>query len=265
MKAVIVNDTTGPHFGCQLVMEGFRYQLDRVCIELLGTVAKRVKSLKQYPAFVRDADLVLVNGEGSIHHGKRGELIDLAAEYPAVLLNCVYQDNPCRESLRKFLYVSARESLSAQELRRQGIAAEVVPDCILTSPTLNSFHPGRPLSDLGFTDCVSDAGHGVTAMVGLGNARRFLEAISQYRRLCTGRFHGVLAASVLGIPFSAWSSNTHKTRGVMKDMGVEHLFAEERMQAAALVPSVLPDTVTDYVRTAKVAIDRLFERLHGFV
>jgi hypothetical protein len=265
LRVVIVNDTDGPHFGCQLVMAAYREQLDRVGIELLGTVSRRIKSLEGYPDFVRRADLVIVNGEGSIHHGKRGELIEVAARYPAILLNCVYQANPDRAAFRQFRLVAARESLSASEISNQGVSARVVPDVILTSRTLADFRPSSPTRGLGFSDNVVDPTSGFPALVGPGRAREYLEEMSRYRSLCIGRFHTILAAAVLRIPFSAWASNTHKIRGLMMDMGIEHLYGRTRREAAALVPDSFPASVADYVERGRREVDRLFESLPDLV
>ena len=265
MRVAIVNDTSGRHFGCQLVMEAFRDQLGRVGVELLGTVPRRTRLLGDYPEFVRRADLVIVNGEGSIHHGKRSELVELADRYPAILINCVYADNPPRDALRKFRFVAARESLSATQLQRHGVPAAVIPDVMLTSRTLNEFPRPIPVEQLGFSDGVLDPKGGFSAKVGAGNARRYLEEVGRYRSLCTGRFHTVLVASVLQIPFSAWASNTHKIEGLLQDMGVGHLYADSRAAAAALVPDTFDERIEAYVTRGKRKIERLFERLEEFI
>ncbi len=264
MKAAIVNDTTKPHFGCQLVMQTFREQLDRVGIELIGTVPNTTKTFDDIP-FLDRADLVIVNGEGTIHHKKGRHLVELAARYPAVLINCVYQEAPLRPEMKKFKYVAARESLSAAALREHGVPAEVVPDVIFSSKALSSYHRPEPQHDLGFSDNVTDVECGFSAMVGLGQVTDYLDKLSSYKRLCLGRFHSVVAASVLGIPFSAWPSNTHKTEGLMQDMGISHLFAKTQAEAAALAPETLPPEVPAFVREANVKINRMFERLHEFV
>ncbi len=268
MKVVIVNDTDGPHFGCQLVMQSFREQLDRVGIELLGTVPKRVKSLDAYPDFVARADLVIVNGEGSIHHGKRGELIELATRYPAVLVNCVYQDNPARDALTEFRLVTARESRSAAALADHGVRARVIPDVILSSRRLREANRAADPEGLGITDNVVDEGTDpgedsvLLAKVGAGEAGRYLEGLGRYRGLAVGRFHTMLAAASMGIPFAAWPSNTHKIEGALEDMGVPELLAPNREEAARRVPAEFDERIAAYVEDGRRKIDALFEELH---
>lgn len=269
MRVVIVNDTDGPHFGCQLVMESFREQLDRVGIELAGTVSKRVKSIDQYPDVVGNADLVIVNGEGSIHHGRRGELVELAARFPAVLVNCVYQENPPREELKEFRYISARESRSAAELARHGVCADVVPDVLMTNRRLCGFQGKDPLRDIGVTDNVLDEIEGVrgfcSAKPGPGKAMEYLHWMGQHRRLCVGRFHAAIAAAVMGIPFAAFPSNTHKLNGLMEDMGVANLLGDNRDGAMGLIPDECDACIAEYVTQGQQTIDRLFEGLHDLV
>ncbi len=284
MKVVIVNDTAkrfpftrylayAHHFGCQLVMKTFREQLDRVDIELLGTVPKQSTDF----SIAEKADLVIVNGEGSIHHGRRAELINIATQYPCVLINAVYQDNPYREALRQFRYIAVRESDSARELEQQGIKPDIVPDIIFTSSTLNAFKAPAPTRDLGITDSVlspkseslirkfltwKPADERISAFQ---PPKRFLTEIAKHRRLCIGRYHGVIAASVLRIPYSAWASNTHKISGIMTDMGINHLFAEQMEDALDIVPQAFDERIDAYVSRARILINAMFESLHRYV
>ena len=110
MRVYVLNDTAKavptkkPHFGCQLVMETYHEQLERVGIELLGTISGKEKEFDR----LDDADLIVVNGEGSIHHENRNELIDVAERYPCVLLNAVYQENAFRPGLNEFKKIAVR-------------------------------------------------------------------------------------------------------------------------------------------------------------
>jgi len=265
MKVVIINDTTGPHFGCQLVMETYQEQLNRVGIEIMGTIPRAVQSLNEYPDMIKKADLLIVNGEGSIHHGRRMELIELAKDYPAILINCVYQDNPLRESIRYFKYISTRETESANALKAHGIEAEIIPDIMLTSKRINHFKRAKPTKTLGLTDSILDLNSGFSAKVGLGQIDLYLQTLAQYQTLCIGRYHGILAAAILKIPFSAWASNTHKNYGIMKDMGIKNLYAEKQADAIKLVPNDFDEKITRYVEDAKIKIDSLFEKIHQFI
>ncbi len=88
-RVVFVGDTSlrTPHFGCQFVGQSFREQFARAGLDLVASLPTRVESVQNHQRILADADLVVINGEGSIHHGRFQNLIDLAADYPSALVN----------------------------------------------------------------------------------------------------------------------------------------------------------------------------------
>lgn len=81
------------------------------------------------------AGLVLINGEGALHHGRPAvadvvELAKLRGAKPTVLLNTSWFDNPpeLARALAAFAIVSARESASAARIAADGPPLRVVPD-----------------------------------------------------------------------------------------------------------------------------------------
>jgi hypothetical protein len=155
-KVVFVGDTSlrTSHFGCQLVGQTFREQFSRVGLELTASLPTKFEQVSNWKKYLKEASLVVINGEGSIHHGRFQNLIDLSDKYPCVLVNCVYQENPFNEHLKGFKYISTRESLSLQELKKNDVTAEVVPDVLFASTFLRSFVPtSKVVHDVGYTDC----------------------------------------------------------------------------------------------------------------
>jgi hypothetical protein len=86
-------------------------------------------------------DVVLVNGEGTLHHDRPGaqrigklglELKKLGL--PAYLINTVYEANSSTisDGVSAYRNVWVRESLSAAEMANEGISCTVVPDLSLT-------------------------------------------------------------------------------------------------------------------------------------
>ena len=85
-----------------------------------------------------DYDVLIVNGEGSMHHGApsfrlKMEAIERAASLGkrVHLVNSLWQDNPSDfdETLRRLAEVTVREVASARDLEeRHGIAAKVALD-----------------------------------------------------------------------------------------------------------------------------------------
>lgn len=271
-RIALLNDTSlySTHFGCQLVGQAFREQFKRVGLDLVISLPKNDSYLNEYSTTLANVDLVVVNGEGSIHHGRNEHLINVACRYPSVLLNATYEKNPENEALRKFLYITVRESLSAGEVSAQGVVCHIVPDVIFNSSFIKSFPRTTPIHAVGVTDNVLKeyAGkwpfrkkitgdfpaHGMTPA-------EYLSKISSYKRICAGRFHAAVVCSIFNIPFSSWDSNTCKTRGMMEDMGVGHLHFSNRREALNHIPDNLPCHVNDFVQTARIKIETMFDEI----
>lgn len=259
MKVALVNDTLDnrpdAHFGCKLVHETYLEQFERVGIELVQTV----HWLQKHFSIRDDVDLVVVNGEGSIHHRRRPELVNIANTHPAVLINAVWDSNPPYDALRKFKYVAVRESLSQRAIPVQ---ADVVPDIIFASKRLTSFEKGQPVEDIGVSDNVLNQNRGGDGGFSvLAEPDDYLKELTSYKRLCVGRFHTLIAAAVLGIPCSAWPSNTHKNLGLMTDMGVPQHHYETKKEALENVPTELDPKIPEFVKDSKVRIEQMFDRI----
>jgi len=260
MKVTILNDTNGKHFGCELVMQTYHDQLNRVGIEILKTIPMKT------PKFTipKETDLVIVNGEGSLHRGQHSHLVNVANNYPSVLLNTVWQENPNYSALYNFKCITVRESLSYKNLPLGLSNVKIVPDVSFASTFLRNFKKQIANKDLGFTDNVieKNKSDGFSA---LQSAAKFIPGICEYKRLCVGRFHAIVAASVLQIPFSAWPSNTHKIQGMLIDMQIPHLHFSTKDEATDNTPVEFDDQITLYVEQARLKIDQMFENLHNLV
>lgn len=259
-----------PHFGCQLVGQTFREQFSRAGLDLIATLPYNFSQFPGAAENLKEADLLVINGEGSIHHGRYHHLIKLASDYPCALVNCVYQENPVWTELRNFLYISARESLSANEIHSQGVECQVVPDVLFASFLLNSFVCKEAIKDLGITDSAQKTNYQFgpfNLRLRLGRSPKqkmvadYLNFLCQHKRLCIGRFHAAIAASVLGIPFSTWDSNTWKMRGLMQDMGLSHLHFTSREEAMKAVPFEFDPKISYFVEQAKQNIETMFDTL----
>ena len=152
MQALLFNDTSyEQHHGSQLVVRQI-YRLaaaagisiDRACPMRYDWQAdERLK------ADIRRADLCLINGEGTMHDDARqalrlGELAGYCKSHgvPCFLINSVWQRNDrLTELARDFSAIYVRDRLSAQELERAGIAAQVVPDLTLSLDDLPDTGP----------------------------------------------------------------------------------------------------------------------------
>lgn len=259
-KIVLINDTSlfNTHFGCQLVGQTIREQCARVGLTIIASFPLKFDVNLVRP-WLKRADLVIINGEGSIHHGRNTQLLKLANDYPAALINCVFQENGPQQSLRNFRYISARESLSAEEIARQGVNCEVVPDLIFASTLLGSIVAAEPNLSLGITDNVINPLSGFSPKSDL--VYDTLLKFKRCERICAGRFHAAIAAAVMGIPFSTWDSNTWKTYGMMQDIGIEHLHFSNLADAVSSVPSTMDPQVKPFVLSARKRIRLMFNQL----
>ena len=92
-------------------------------------------------------------------------------------------------------------------------------------------------------------------------AADYLRELCFYERLCIGRFHAVVAASVLEIPFSSWDSNTWKTKGLMGDMGVSRLHFSTCNEARKHVPVRFDPQIKDFASEARRRVIEMFDTI----
>jgi hypothetical protein len=256
MKVALINDTSdNGHFGCRLVRQAYDELLAARGAELIGT------QYRKEPidlGLLEAADLVIVNGEGCTHHNNYTWLYDIPgfSDTPAVLLNCVWEANDdFGQALSNFKTVTVRESLSAADmLETSGIVAEVVPDVIFS---MNSRYR-QPRTEPMVTDSSNRSYKGWTHKA---KDPDFLRRLSRSSSVVSGRYHAVCLAAMLEIPFSAYNGNTHKIKGIMKDMGLSHLYAEKAEHAIRLCPEEVQEKATEYARDAKDKVNDLFDRI----
>ena len=248
MKVAIRNDCSRfDHFGCKLVMRQYR----ALCAEYGMEIVKE-----------GEQDLLIVNGEGTLHGGRSNASKLLDVEGPAVLMNTVYHRNPDSwgEKLKKFDFIAVRESFSRVELAKVGIEAVVVPDiCFTWKPTVE-WEGGQGL--VGVQSITGIRPQGIPLVPVTGKAEDFFGELAKYDFCVTGRFHGIVAAAMLGMPFSAFPSNSCKNHGLMVDMGIGSRFSNIPKWHWKGQPT--PASVQHYVSRASDRVRALFERMkHG--
>ena len=129
MKTAVLFNDTRPHFhhGCDRVMSVLEKKLHHRGITVIATSPVRHEWWLDQALLrtIAQADLLIINGEGTLHHGsKHGvNLLRLAhhearSGKPLFLINALYQENPAYwgEQIRLFDGVWARDSWSAKEL-----------------------------------------------------------------------------------------------------------------------------------------------------
>jgi hypothetical protein len=128
-KFVIMNHTNmqGHHFGCARVMSVIEQNIMNRGGQIIGRLdgKQNWQVTSESLALIAKADAVIVNGEGTLHGGRKKAswLVDVA-DHPISkdkelsLINTIYQNNPDSWGTRlaRFDHIYARDSLSAKNL-----------------------------------------------------------------------------------------------------------------------------------------------------
>ena len=154
--AVIMNDTSGRgHHGCDRVSRVLKDQLTArgLTIGAIHRVTQDWTQDADFLAGLHAADVVVINGEGTIHHGREsGEALLRIVDHPdrgdtpVALVNALYQDNPdgWRSYLQKFALLSARDKISAAAMSTQADReVAYVPDLSMAEPVPASTRPRK--------------------------------------------------------------------------------------------------------------------------
>mgnify|MGYP001950457446 CR=1 FL=1 len=160
--AVLLNDTRcDRHHGCDLVVECILATAEKAGIRIVATAPAHCdwQSSSSFTAAFSAADLIIVNGEGTVHHDRPSAryLLNAGVEAqrlgkPSALINTTWYRNGTRfaELAASFDLISVRESTSAMELKQSGLSARIVPDLAL----LTSMPEGATRAGIAYSDCV---------------------------------------------------------------------------------------------------------------
>ncbi|MBE0494583.1 MAG: polysaccharide pyruvyl transferase family protein [Thiomicrospira sp.] len=139
----IINDTSlTNHYGCLLVMENLRGLLEEAGVQVVWAwpVGKDWRKYKRQILNKPKVDLIIVNGEGTIHHSATrkharalsefAEFAKLKLDTPSVLINAtLYKNQPSLyQTLKYYQNVFVRDRESLFELNQNGLHGEYVPD-----------------------------------------------------------------------------------------------------------------------------------------
>lgn len=257
LSVALFNDTGKvAHVGCRGVSLGHDKMLSRLGIEVrqrsfLGDWSDlwrgdRSASLKAFhaselPRLLSEVGAVVVNGEGTIHHGHGLHLLTILAGaqelgLPTFLVNAVFQEcDQFTDVLCKLDDFTVRDARSSAYLKRLGVPHRVVFDSILEAEfdaepahdfsgkiVITDWHPvragdvGAPLLHL-LAELREEAVY--YPLEGAARESDWRHAIADLRTarlVVTGRHHGVCLAGLAGVPFVALGSNTWKIEGLLE-------------------------------------------------
>jgi hypothetical protein len=163
LTATLINDTSSDeHFGCDAVMQAIQRGCDRSGINIIcrHPVGVDWRTVTKTQELMRRSDLVLVNGEGSIHHDNaRARALAAVGRFcrenntRSALINAsFFKLNKSIDGLRQFDLVFTRDEYSRDIAARAGILATTTGDLSFT----HEFDAisGASQGDLCFTDSV---------------------------------------------------------------------------------------------------------------
>lgn len=278
MKIYFANDTSAYHSGswaaCHYIGSELRRAGHTIEIESDRTKIENDQ--------IADADAVIVNGEGTIHHDRRRPihlltLLRLAqslGKYTAIYnASWAAMTNDFDDVLRGLDEFVVREIASHRELvTKHGITPTLRLDAAFWCEVSV---PERPRTlDAVVTDFFSNEFQ-TFVRVGEGRLaeRRFLDMRAQSwqetidiaasaRVIMTGRYHGIYAACKARTPFVAYPGNTHKMQGLLEWSGCPIAVAAspgdilQLSRAASRTPAVF-DRFFDWMEQQPVWSPRL--------
>ena len=232
MKFIILNDTRNYHNGSEAVMK----YIDRNIIESGHTIIQSVSGNTKLPdldeSLFEEADAVLVNGEGTMHHNLGASTYFLLAKLEEAqllgkktcLINSVWQDmtNDYDHVLKALDYFSVREVSSQIELeRKHKVEAHQHLD-------LSYYAPVRKDRYGVFDLVVGQFPYGEQYRPKFARVidifsmdwSKIVNLLTTSNILVTGRHHEMYAACKAKCPFVIMESNTHKNSGLFKSANV---------------------------------------------
>lgn len=259
-RVLVLNDTrrAGAHVGCHTVMSNILHLCAHNGLEVVGTIetTDALDSAKFHEGLV-SADIVLVNGEGTMHHDAPAALALARAVRHArkagrktALINSVWQHNKeLNASLADFDHVAVRDSLSLAECKAAGAADALfapeysllaradAPDvptrsrvghvtpCLVTDsvlqPVSERLYNYAAAQKLPFRYMVTWFWQPEMGRHPISRSGSLtLAELRAAPLVIAGRFHAVCLAMRYGVPFLALPSNTHKVEALLRDAGL---------------------------------------------
>lgn len=260
IKAAIVNDTAGKgHYGCDLVMTRLREELTRAGGTEVWShpVGVDWQPLEQQLLAHPPADVVIVNGEGSIHHSAtrpRARYLPAIGPFAkdrlrarSFLINATICDieQSVADDLNAFDAIFVRDHGSQRALAEYGLASRVVADLTVGARLqLAGARKGIGVTDSVLGEAAADlaklaiqngwnsqvmhdrkrarSGTGLWSRFGLGKRsgdfESFARFLSSHELIVTGRYHTVTMCIATRTPFVALESNTPKISWFLDDV-----------------------------------------------
>lgn len=245
LRVRILGDHSKLHCGCKAVIDSLEQ----------ASWARGWEVVKSY----RPYDILIVNGEGSMHDSRKTFIKKMSVlkkaidkNIPAYLLNTVWQNNSNEfdDTLLKLTGITVREIKSQQDLKNNhNIFANVVIDAsffihIDEREKVIDFNGNPVKTDFYFPDYKSwfpDKNiFDNIKYFSIENVSwsTFVLSLKTCSFLITGRHHAVYAACKARIPFVASDSNSHKITGLIASAGANIPVARNPHELHEIIPRI---------------------------
>ncbi len=222
----LANDTSAvPHAGCKAVMRSLIAAIEGAGLTIVGRHVTGTREIDE--AAFAAAEIVLVNGEGTIHHsGPRAlyllHLIRRAKRRGkrVLLVNALFQqyDAPAEDMLSGLALLTVREPRSAAFARRFGgepltLLDSAADPAFLAGGTAQPLMAGRVIGGThrhGLIPDLFDRLEGPKLTLRHLPFEDIVATLRQAEVYLTAQHHGVYAAALAGCPFVTSPSNSHK-------------------------------------------------------
>ena len=232
MKVVILNNTSRYHKGCEKVMEYLHKDVVQSGHQIVASVMGNKDTLTDAWDKIEMSDAVIVNGEGTMHHDRPipHSLLNVIRNAKkqgkkTALINTVWQSMTLDDEMKDVLrdtYISVREIMSAEELQKDGIDADIHLDLSYFNAVPEKVSPHRELVVGKFFAQADYRPKDIPVLdIFKQDWDTFVNVLRSTDWFITGRHHELYASCKARCPFATLSGNTHKNEGLMKTAGVE--------------------------------------------
>ena len=266
MKVIIFNDTSDYHEGCKKVMEYLHKDVQSCGHEILASVKGNKDRVDEVNNHFLQADAVIINGEGTMHHDRPvpHQLLQILRNAKQLgkktaLINTVWQSMTLDDEMKEVLrdtYISVREIMSAEELQKYDIRADINLDLSYynTVPDKVSLQHQRELVVGKFFMQQDYRPEGINHInIFKQDWNTIVNILRNTEWFITGRHHELYAACKARCQFAALSGNTWKNEGLMKTAGVEI-----PIEAPHLLHERIPEFL-DRCKEYKLEYQKLFD------
>ena len=253
MKVIIFNDTSRYHKGCEKVMEYMHKDLHKCGHQILASVKGNKDRVDEVQNLFMEADAVIVNGEGTMHHDRPvpHQLLQVIKNAKVLgkktaLINSVWHKMTLDDEMKEVLgdtYISVREVMSQRQLASDGIKSDVHLDLSYFNNVPEKMAPHRELVVGKFFAQADYRPEGVPHIdIFKQDWDTIVNVLRSTDWFITGRHHEMYASCKARCPFITLGGNTHKNEGLMETANV-NIPVES--------PTLLHDKIPDFLARCK--------------